>query len=63
MLAKDKSIEVTGIRVCLYSEIRQTAYAECVNSVLYNIVDAYNKTEVERAKDIEQNCYQSFQLM
>ena len=36
-----------------------------VNSVLYNIVDAYNKVEVERAKKSigKRSCYRSFQLM
>ena len=51
MLAKDKSIEVDG-----YSGFAFTAKSgrplmpNGENSVLYNIVDAYNKTEVERAK-------------
>ena len=51
MLAKDKSIEVDGIRSLSLQQNR--VYCLCLmarNSVLYNIVDAYNKTEVERAK-------------
>lgn len=65
MLAKDKSIEVDG-----YSEFVFTAKSgrplmpNGVNSVLYNIVDAYNKRSRERQKSIgKQSCYQSFQLM
>ena len=73
MLAKDKSIEVDGYSGFVFTaKSGRPLMPNGVNSVLYNIVDAYNKTEVERAKKEhreqkksigKQSCYQSFQLM
>ena len=51
MLAKDKSIEVDGYSGFVFTaKSGRPLMPNGVNSVLYNIVDAYNKTEVERAK-------------
>ena len=51
MLAKDKSIEVDGCSGFVFTaKSGRPLMPNGVNSVLYNIVDAYNKTEVERAK-------------
>ena len=51
MLAKDKSIEVDGYSgSVITAKSGRPLMPNGVNSVLYNIVDAYNKTEVERAK-------------
>ena len=66
MLAKDKSIEVDGYSGFVFTaKSGRPLMPNGVNSVLYNIVDAYNKTGVERAKKSigKQSCYQSFQLM
>ena len=66
MLAKDKSIEVDGCSGFVFTaKSGRPLMPNGENSVLYNIVDAYNKTEVERAKKSigKQSCYQSFQLM
>ena len=51
MLAKDKSIEVDGYSGFVFTaKSGRPLMPNGVNSVLYNIVDAYNKTGVERAK-------------
>ena len=51
MLAKDKSIEVDGYSGFVFTaKSGRPLMPNGVNSVLYNIVDAYNKIEVERAK-------------
>lgn len=51
MLAKDKSIEVDGCSGFVFTaKSGRPLMPNGVNSILYNIVDAYNKTEVERAK-------------
>ena len=51
MLAKDKSIEVDWYSGFVFTaKSGRPLMPNGVNSVLYNIVDAYNKTEVERAK-------------
>ena len=51
MLAKDKSIEVDGCSGFVFTaKSGRPLMPNGVNSVLYNIVDAYHKTEVERAK-------------
>ena len=48
---KDKSIEVDGCSGFVFTaKSGRPLMPNGVNSVLYNIVDAYNKTEVERAK-------------
>ena len=48
MLAKDKSIEVDGYSGFVFTaKSGRPLMPNGVNSVLYNIVDAYNKTEVE----------------
>ena len=63
MLAKDKSIEVDGYSGFVFTaKSGRPLMPNGVNSVLYNIVDAYNKTEVERAKKSigKQSCYRSF---
>lgn len=50
-VAKDKSIEVDGYSgVVFTAKSGRPLMPNGVNSVLYNIVDAYNKVEVERAK-------------
>lgn len=47
----DKSIEVDGYSGFVFTaKSGRPLMPNGVNSVLYNIVDAYNKTEVERAK-------------
>lgn len=66
MLAKDKSIEVDGYSGFVFTaKSGRPLMPNAVNNVLYNIVDAYNKVEVERAKKSigKRSCYQSFQLM
>ena len=51
MLAKDKSIEVDGYSGFVFTaKSGRPLMPNAVNNVLYNIVDAYNKVEVERAK-------------
>ena len=51
MLAKDKSIEVDGYSGFVFTaKSGRPLMPNGVNSVLYNIVDAYNKIEVEKAK-------------
>ncbi len=65
-LAKDKSIEVDGYSgFAFIAKSGRPLMPNGVNSVLYNIVDAYNKTEVEKAKKSigKRSCYQSFQFM
>lgn len=51
MLAKDKSVEVDGYSGFVFTaKSGRPLMPYGVNSVLYNIVDAYNKEEVQRAK-------------
>lgn len=51
MLAKDKSIEVDGYSGFVFTaKSGRPLMPYGVNSVLYNIVDAYNKEEVQKAK-------------
>jgi len=51
MLAKDKSYEVDGYSGFVFTaKSGRPLMPYGVNSVLYNIVDAYNKTEVQKAK-------------
>ena len=51
MLAKDKSFEVDGYSGFVFTaKSGRPLMPYGVNSVLYNIVDAYNKAEVQKAK-------------
>ena len=51
MLVKDKSIEVDGYSGFVFTaKSGRPLMPYGVNSVLYNIVDAYNKEEVQKAK-------------
>lgn len=51
MLAKDKSIEVDGYSGFVFTaKSGRPLMPYGVNSVLYNIVDAYNKEEVQKAE-------------
>ena len=51
MLAKDKSIEVDGYSGFVFTaKSGRPLMPYGVNSILYNIVDAYNKKEVQNAK-------------
>ena len=66
MLAKDKSYEVDGYSGFVFTaKSGRPLMPYGVNSVLYNIVDAYNKAEVQRQRKNtgKQNCFQRFQLM
>ena len=52
MLAKDKSIEVDGYSGFIFTaKSGRPLMPAAVNSVLYNIVAAYNKEETRRAKE------------
>ena len=56
MLAKDKSIEVDGCSGFVFTaKSGRPLMPNGVNSVLYNIVDAYNKKEVQIAKTEHRN--------
>ena len=51
MLAKDKSVEMDGYSGFVFTaKSGRPLMPYGVNSVLYNIVDAYNKEEIQRAK-------------
>ncbi len=51
MLAKDKSVEVDGYSGFVFTaKSGRPLMPSAVNNVLYNIVDVYNKVEVQRAK-------------
>ncbi|WP_317437516.1 hypothetical protein [Thomasclavelia spiroformis] len=52
MLAKDKSYEVDGYSGFVFTaKSGRPLMPYGVNSVLYNIVDAYNKAEVQKGKE------------
>ena len=55
MLAKDKSIEVDGYSGFVFTaKSGRPLMPNGVNSVLYNIVDAYNKTEGNQIKSFKE---------
>ena len=65
MLAKDKSIEVDGYSGFVFTaKSGRPLMPNGVNSVLYTIVDAYNKKKFKLQKlNIEMlNCYQRYLL-
>lgn len=51
MLARDKSVEVEGYSGFVFTaKSGRPLMPSAVNNILYNVIDAYNKAEVQRAK-------------
>ena len=51
MLQKGKDVEIDGYKGFIFmAKSGRPLMPSAINNILYNIVDAYNKTEVERAK-------------
>ena len=51
MLARDKSVEVEGYSGFVFTaKSGRPLMPSAVNNILYNMIDAYNKAEVQRAK-------------
>lgn len=52
LLAKDKSVEVDGYSGFVFTaKSGRPLMPSAVNNVLYNIIDAYNKAEAQKAKE------------